>query len=290
MSNIQYPINNKCQTAKKNPAVFKILKLGIFNLKFIGCLSFVIWNCCFLVGCTSEYNLATGRQETLMYSTDKEINLGHAYSKRMEKEYEVVHDVDMNERVEKILDRITAVSDRKDIVYSIKVLDKDDLNAVSLPGGYIYVFKGLLEKTKNDDQLAGIIAHEVGHVTARHAVKRMQAAYSALAIQAVAIATAPKTANGVGLALGTIFTQYSQEDEFEADRLAVKYLKKAGYDTAQMANTLSILREAEKKEPLRPVSYWRTHPHLSSRIAAVNQETTGKIEFKDYLNLTGEKQ
>lgn len=243
-----------------------------------------------LAGCSTEYNLATRQQETLMHSTEKEVKIGEAIAQKIEKKYELVEDVDINEKVQKILNDIVAVCDRKDILYFIKVIDDDEIvNAVSLPGGYIYLFSGLIDKVENDDQLAGVIAHEVAHIAARHSVKRLQASYGAMLLQLAAYETAGgHMASGVNIALSTIFTEYSQKDEFESDILAVKYLRKAGYNPEEMAGFLRVLDEHHKEE-IRSYSYWRTHPGLSKRIAVVNKEVTGKMEFKDYLNLTGEE-
>ncbi|MBF0533077.1 MAG: septum formation protein Maf [Candidatus Omnitrophica bacterium] len=241
---------------------------------------------CGLSACSSEFNLATGKQETLMYDTDKDVNIGDSVDQQILRQYKVVADVDVNERVKGILKRITAVCDRKDFVYFIRILEEKDINAVSLPGGYVYVFSGLIDKVKNDDQLAGVIAHEVGHITARHGVKRQQAAYQALLLQILATRTNGSTAAGVGLALESLFIAYSQEDELEADRLAVKYTKLAGYKPEEINGFFRILKAEQAKEPSRQFSYWRTHPYIAKRIAAVNQAIHGKMEFRDYLNLT----
>ncbi|HQP09847.1 MAG TPA: peptidase, partial [Candidatus Omnitrophota bacterium] len=106
-------------------------------------LVFILWTTMLLQGCTTEYNLATRREESLLYGTEKEVKIGEAIAPKIEEEYAVLSDVDVNERVEAILARIAAVCDRKDLVYFIKVLDDDPINAVSLPGGYVYVFRGL---------------------------------------------------------------------------------------------------------------------------------------------------
>jgi len=242
--------------------------------------------CLSLPACTSEYNLATRRQETLLYSSDKETRMGERMAAGIEKQFKIIEDVDVNERVEKILDRIVAVCDRKDILYFIKVLDEEDINAVSLPGGYVYVFKGLIDKVKSDDQLAGVIAHEVGHINARHAVKRLQASYGAILLQALSIETeSADVAAGVGLAINSMFSEYSQQDEFQADDLGVKYMKKAGFDPNAMVEFLEILRLEQEKAPVRSYSYWRTHPHLSMRIAVINKAIKGEMGFKDYLNI-----
>ncbi|MBF0522709.1 MAG: M48 family metalloprotease [Candidatus Omnitrophica bacterium] len=247
----------------------------------------------FLSGCTTEYNLATDQQETTLYNTDKEVDMGYAFSRQVEKEYKVVEDVDVNERVERILKRIVEVCDRNDIVYFIKVIedkkDKDILNAVSLPGGYVYIFKALYDKVKDDNQLAGVIAHEVGHITARHAVKRLQAAYGAMVLQIASIQAGSSVATGVNLALNTLFSQYSQDDELQADQLSVKYLKRAGFDPKGTVGVLELLKAEEEKAPTMPLSYWRTHPFIAQRIASVDKEISGKLQFRDYLNLTGHR-
>ena len=292
--NTKHEIRNKYKILNSN--VQNGLSVWILNLKIVSDSGFRISNfismlfCCALVGCSTEYNLATQQQETLIYGTDKEVSIGEAVSVRMEQQYDVVTDVDVNERARRVLDRITAVCDRKDIVYFIKVLDidKDTMNAVSLPGGYVYIFKDLFDELETDDQIAGVVAHEVAHITARHAVKRIQNAYGAMILQGLATQSNAKVAQGVNFALISIFSEYSQQDEFEADRLGVKYMKKAGYDPNAMVAVLTKLREDEEKGPAREYSYWRTHPFLSQRISVVNQAIMGKMDFKDYLNLMGE--
>jgi len=241
----------------------------------------------FLTGCATEYNLATGQQETLMYGTEKEVKIGDAVARQVESQFDVVGDVAINQRVEAIMDRISAVADRRDLVYTIRVLDDDAINAVSLPGGYVYLFKGLVDKVKSDDELAGVIAHEVGHITAKHALKRLQASYGFLLLQVAAMESGSSDAvYGVNVLYTTVFLAYSRQDEYEADRLAVKYTQKAGYDPAAMRNVLELLKEENAKH-LRPISYFRTHPYMNERIAALNKEIQGHMKFRDYLNLTG---
>ncbi|OGX07372.1 MAG: hypothetical protein A2Z88_03805 [Omnitrophica WOR_2 bacterium GWA2_47_8] len=241
-------------------------------------------------GCISEYNLATHQEETFLFDDEKEMKVGEAVAKQFDEHYELVADVDVNERVQRILDRIVAVCDRKQLVYTIKVVEEDQMNAVSLPGGYIYVFKKLIDKVKSDDELAGVIAHEVGHVAAKHGMKRLQSSYGYMLLQAMAIASQDAdVVAGVQTAYLTLMLAYSREDEFQADRLGVKYLKAAGYDPNAMAAFLAELQKEQNRGPLHEVNYWRTHPYIPERIAVVNQEVTGKLEFKDYLNLTGQQ-
>ncbi len=251
-------------------------------------LGFLIVTATILAGCATEYNLATQKQETLIYSTEKEIKIGDTIAPKIEAQYDIVTDVDINERVERIFKRIIAICDRKDLVYFIKIIDEDPINAVSLPGGYVYIFRGLIDHIESDDQLAGVIAHEIGHITAKHGVKKMQNAYASMVLQIAAISTGgSKVAAGTNLALTSLFLEHSQQAEFEADRLSVKYLKKAGYDPSAMINFLKIIQAEKNKKALNKFSYWRTHPNISQRISVVNQAVTGELKFRDYLNLTG---
>ncbi len=245
-----------------------------------------------LSSCSTEFNPATGRQETLMYGDDKEAAIGASVALQVEKTMKFNNDVDINARVEGILHKIAAVSDRRDMVYAIRVIeDEDDVaNAFSLPGGYVYVYKGLIDLVASDDQLASVIAHEVAHVTAKHAMKRLQGAYGAMILQGGAIASGNYAlAAGIDLAASSILMKNSRADEYEADALGVKYMRLAGYDPSQMKVMLAKLLEHQAKEPLRPLNYWRTHPYLPQRIAMASQIAAGKADFRDYLNMTGEE-
>ena len=226
-----------------------------------------------------------------MFNTDREIQMGDSMSRAFDKTGKIITDIDVNERVSNILKKIVAVCDRKELLYHIKIVDDDKVNAFSLPGGYVYINKALLDNIKNDDQLACVIGHEVGHITARHSIKKIQSLYGYTFLKVLTVATTRSSdmSRGMDLAFASIFTGYSQEDEFLADKLGIKYAQKAGYNPEGMASFLKKLEEIQQKEPPGQFSYWRTHPFIPQRIAAANQEVTGVLEFKDYLNLIGEK-
>ncbi len=273
---------------------FNVIGLPIAKLssmlKKVGVRTLLVLLAATIAGCATEYNLATQEQETLLYGTEKEIKIGESISKQFEKEFKINTDVDLNERVAQIAGRIAAVCDRQELVYTVRIIDEDKLNAVSLPGGFIYVYRGMIDKSENDDQLACVIAHEFGHITAKHAIKKLQGLYGYTLLKVLAIQSqSADLARGVDLAFASAFTAYSQEDEFMADRLGIKYAQKAGYNPEGMAGSLKVLQKAAAKEPTNEFSYWRTHPYLTQRISAANKAVTGTLEFKDYLNLTGEQ-
>lgn len=259
-------------------------------LKKLDAKVFILLFYLFLSGCSTEYNIVTGKEESYFYSTDKEVAMGQSISKEVEKEYKFIGDPLIQKRVEDIGKKIAAVCDRKEVDYHFFVLDEDEVNAVSLPGGYIYVFKGLVEKVKNDDELAGVLAHEVGHVVARHAIKRLQGeqVYSVLRLLVLAV---PQSANpgAAGNAADLAFTElllgYSREDELLADQLGARYSKLAGYNPQGMITFLEKLDQVNKRQPLAPKSYFKTHPYVPDRIRAVKQELGQGINFDDYINI-----
>jgi MAF protein len=265
--------------------LYRMLKKSGIKIFIYYFLSFVSYLS--LSGCSTEYNIVTGKQESFYYSTDKEVQMGWSISKQVEKEYKVVEDPLMQNRVENIGKKIAAVSDRKDIDYHFMVLDEDEVNAISLPGGYVYVNKGLVDKVDNDDELAGVLAHEVGHIVARHSIKKLQA-LQGYSILRILVAAAPSSGE-VGAASDAAFTElllgYSREDELLADQLGARYAKLAGYDPYAMITFLRKLQEVNRRMPLQPKSYFKTHPYVPDRIRVVKQELGEGVNFDDYINI-----
>jgi predicted Zn-dependent protease len=256
------------------------------ELKVILGLFFILLSSFCISGCSTEYNMVTGEQENYYYSTDREVALGRAMQKQVEKQIKLAEDPLMQKRLEDIGKKIVEVCDRKDINYSFKVLDEDEVNAVSLPGGFVYVNKGLVEKVANDGELASVLAHEVGHIVARHSVKKLQGAYGYTLFRILA-SQAPGGGQ-VGAAADAAFTElilgYSREDELLADKLGARYTKLAGYDPHSMINFLKKLQQVNQRRPLAPKSYFKTHPYVPDRIRIVKQELGESIDFTDYIN------
>ncbi|MDD5477624.1 MAG: Maf and M48 domain-containing protein [Candidatus Omnitrophica bacterium] len=245
-----------------------------------------------LSGCSTEYNLATKQEEKYYYSTDQEVAMGQAINRQLEKELKFSNDPLQKKRVEDIGKKIAAVSDRKEIDYYFQVLDDDTVNAVSLPGGYVYVNSGLLDKVSNDDELACVLAHEVGHIVARHSIKKLQAMQSYSILRLLVAVTPVSGAGEVGSAADAAFTQfllgYSREDELLADQLGTRYAKLAGYNPHAMITFLTKLQDINRRTPLQERSYFKTHPYVPDRIRVVKQELGEQISFGDYINIEQE--
>lgn len=230
----------------------------------------------FLVaGCATLYNPATGKKEFIWINSQTEVALGEGVEAELVKKHPLAREAILQSRVEAIGRRLAKISDRQDIDYKFFVLADEELNALTLPGGFIYVNKGLLN-ILNDAELAYVLGHEIGHVAARHIAKKIQTnmGYQLLlgvAFSAMGGGSAGSTgavAQGVDTVYNLIALSYSRKDEFEADRLAVKYTLRAGFDPYA---SLAALEKIKKEEGpnWKILSYFRTHPYVDERISAL---------------------
>ena len=245
-----------------------------------------------LAGCVrSSFNLATQQEEYTMTSTEKEVDMGRKVARRVLDELPPTLDEPLQERVRAIGQRIVAVCDRQELVYHFTVLQDQEVNAFSLPGGYVFLNEGLIKKAANDDELAGVIAHEVAHIAARHAMKRYESSLGMQIVQLASLAARQGAATqGLSVAMQAAQLAYARGDELEADRLGVKYLKAAGFDPHAMLMFLEKIRALNQRKltylprgVVRP-QYGLTHPFVPERIRAVKEALFGVADYIDYLN------
>jgi MAF protein len=261
------------------------LKMGI-RVFLLACV--LIIPCLALSGCvTREYNIVTGKEEMYFYSDEKEVAMGKSIAQEVEKKIKLVDDPLLQKRVQDIGAKIAAVCDRKDIAYTFKVIDDKEVNAVSLPGGFVYVNKGLIDRITSDDELAGVLGHEVGHITARHSIKKLQSVWGYTLVRLASIFAAGNAGvqNASDLAFTELSLGYSRQDELLADQLAARYAARAGYNPKAMLSFLNKLEQIERLKPISPPVYWKTHPNTPDRIRVVKQEMGEPMNFKDFINI-----
>ncbi len=249
-------------------------------------------------GCVeSHFNLATQKQDYSFTSDTREVSVGRKIAAKVEKENPPVADAALQEKVDAMGQKLAAVSDRKDLVYHFAVIDdpksdEDIVNAFSLPGGYVFLYNDLVKKTTSDDELAGVIAHEIAHIAARHSVQRQESGIGASLAQIAAIVTRNgPAATGLNVALQATMLAHAREDELQADKLGVKYMKEAGFNPEGMLSFLRTMQEVHKSEStylprgvVKP-SYAYTHPGVPERIASIKEELYGVADYIDYLNV-----
>ncbi|MDP2938894.1 MAG: M48 family metallopeptidase [Candidatus Omnitrophota bacterium] len=230
--------------------------------------------CIFLYGCATVYNPATQKHEFILIDTKSEVSLGKSLSQQIAKEFKISDDLQLSNRLKKIANKIAEVSDRQDLEYHFFVIDDKELNAFAIPGGNVYVNTGILNAA-NDDELAAVVAHEVGHIAARHSVKKLQAVLGYQIVMSIALrgASSLDIANAVDVVFELITLGYSREDERLADKLAIKYTYKSGFNPKGMVTFLYKLdAEAKKKGRGYHLVFLSSHPPLEERIKNMNKE------------------
>ena len=218
------------------------------------------------------FNCVLGMQspvEAGLISKSQEISMGKDVAAQLEAKYGVVQDDDLQARVNNIGQRIVAVSGRQDLEYSFKVLNSDEVNAMAVPGGFIYVFKGLLDFMPSDDELAGVLGHEVGHIVKRHSVKQVekQLAFTLLTL----ILTKGQGFILADATMQALMAGYSRSDEREADEQGFTLTNKAGFNPYSMLITVSKLQDLADANGNPGFGLFSTHPEPEVRIERVNK-------------------
>lgn len=222
-------------------------------------------------GCSQSEQIKPRTDNVWMYSEAKEIEIGASVAKEVEREFSMDTHPELGEYIDQVGQALVKVSDRPKIRYTFKVLDSPIPNAFAVPGGYIYITRGILGVIDDEAELAGIIGHEIGHVAARHSVKRLQnGTLAQIAMVALAIAGSNYVSGEMFSAINDAYTLivlgYSRGDEYQADLLGAKYLYRSGYDPEGMVGAMEGLLELETRDPLQSEEYLRSHPFTSERI------------------------
>ena len=220
-----------------------------------------------LLGCVATG--PGGKRSLIIVPTRQEVAIGARMAEEVEAAETVLADTAWQTYVAQVGRRIVAVCDRTDIQYHFTVIESDQVNAFAAPGGWIYIYTGLLVRMENEAELAAVLAHEVSHVVARHGIKRLQAAMGVtLAYRLVFGEDASEALEAaVGIGMGLLFAGYSRDAEREADRFGLEYMVRAGYDpegAVTMFEKLAAMGDAESGNVFEALA--RSHPETQERI------------------------
>jgi predicted Zn-dependent protease len=256
-----------------------------------------------LAGCA--VNPATGKTDFVMMSEQQEIDLGRNYAQEIAKQYPRYADEKLQAYVQRVGERVARHSHRSNLAYSFTVIDSPDINAFAIPGGHIYIHRGLMAYLGSEAELAAVLGHEVGHVTARHSVRQQSqsTAWNILG-QAVAIGTGVGAAGDITNVLGGAFVRgYGRDMELEADGFGAQYLARSGYDPGAMIGVVKVLKNQEdfardealaKGQEVAPAGYhglFDTHPDNDTRLRQVVASATpliagqGEVGRDTYLQM-----
>jgi hypothetical protein len=226
------------------------------------------------------------------YSIESEIRMGKEYATQIEASLKLVTDPTINEYINRVGQNLVRNSDAK-VPFTIKVVDSDVINAMALPGGFFYVNSGLILAADNEAELAGVMAHEIAHVAARHTTRQLTRYqfinYASLPLIFVGggIGLAAREAAGIGIPM--TFLKFSRGFEAEADYLGIQYMYKAGYDPNEFVNFFEKIQAQEKKKPGSMAKVFTDHPQTPDRITKSQEEIATILPAKDqYIETTSE--
>jgi predicted Zn-dependent protease len=228
------------------------------------------------------------------YSIEKEIALGKQLAQEVERSSKLIDDPVVTEYVNRVGQNLVRNSDAR-VPFTIKVIDSDEVNAFALPGGFFYVNSGLILRAQEESELAGVMAHEISHVTARHGTKNatkgemMQLATIPLMLLGPAGWAGYGLYEGLNIAIPLTYLKFSRDSEREADFLGLEYMYKAGYDPNAFVTFFERIQADEKRRPGTIPKVFSTHPPTPDRIEAAQKEIARILPNKpEYIVTTSE--
>jgi len=252
-----------------------------------------------LAGCAQ--NPASGQQDFVMMSEAQEVSAGRDADADVRKQYKVYESAALQDYVNSVGQKIAQHSHRPSLPYHFTVLDTPEVNAFALPGGYVYITRGILAYLNSEAELAAVLGHEIGHVTARHSVRQASATQATGIGMAIASIFVPQiNSSNLGQTLaGALLSGYGRDHELEADRLGAEYLARTEYDPHAMIEVISALKNQELldaeiarqegREPRRYHGLFATHPDNDTRLQQVVDESrhltvaNPKVGYAEFL-------
>mgnify|MGYP003575510403 FL=1 len=235
-------------------------------------------------------NPVTGKRQVALISEEQEIAMGKEADPQIVAQYGLYEDANLQAFINQKGKEMAAISHRPGLDYQFRIVDSDILNAFAVPGGYVYFTRGIMAHFNNEAEFAGVLGHEIGHITARHSVSQQSRQILGQIGLIGAMVVSPELAQfgeAASQGLGLLFLKYGRDAERQSDDLGVEYSSKIGYDAQQMAGFFNTLqRQGEQSGAAELPSFLSTHPNPGDRNVDVAKAAT---EWKQKLGLTSVK-
>jgi len=241
----------------------------------------------FVISCA--VNPVTGKRQLMLMSEEQEIQLGKSYDPQVVATFGEYPDKNLATYVQAKGVDIGKISHRPKLEYHVRVLDSPVINAFAVPGGYVYLTRGILAQLNNEAELMGVMSHEIGHIAARHTVSRQSKQTLGQLVLIGGMIASEKFAQYAQYAMEgmqLLFLRFSRDDEREADRLGVEYSSKMGYDAHKMADFFKVLDKMSLSEGEGGIpTFMSTHPDPGDRYTSVNEKASAwqaKLKFSEW--------
>ena len=232
-------------------------------------------------------NPVTGKKQVVLMSEAQEIAMGQEADPQIIAQYGLYEDKALQDFITQKGKAMAAISHRPDLDYHFRVVDSEVINAFAVPGGYVYFTRGIMAHFNNEAQFAGVLGHEIGHITARHSVIQQRNAMLGQVGLIAGMVISPELgqfAQQASQGLSLLFLKFGRDDERQSDQLGVEYSSKIGYDAHYMADFFTTLERSSKQSGAEELpDFMSSHPNPGSRNVTVNKLAT---EWKQKLNLT----
>ncbi len=221
-------------------------------------------------------------------SVQQEVAIGNEYHQQLQNELPLIEDAAAVAAFREAVAPLRRAADRQDLTWTFDIVNSDQVNAFAVPGGHIYVFRGLIERASGYDEFAGAVAHEIAHVDLRHSAEQMGQANAAnigVNLAYIVLGRQPGTAEqaAVGVAGSAVFAKFSRDDEREADSVAVRSLTEAGIDPGGLPRMFRKLEAIAQREPNKVEQWFSSHPMPAERIANTERVIQNDAEARRLL-------
>ncbi|HEX2716411.1 MAG TPA: M48 family metallopeptidase [Gemmatimonadaceae bacterium] len=210
-------------------------------------------------------------------SQQQEVEMGTQYAQQINAQLPIVDDAELNRYINVLGDSVARLADNRELDWHFYIVDAPEVNAFAVPGGFIYVNRGLIERTTQMDELAGVLGHEIGHVTRRHSVKQMEKANNAnigvtLACVLTSICNSDAAQAAIQVGGAAVFARFSRQDEAEADVEGIKNVVRANISPEGIPTMFEKLLQERRNSPSGVEAWFITHPLEEDRIAATRAQ------------------
>lgn len=267
--------SNNLEGIKQTKPLFDLeIDMKKYKMKLKNSINLLMFACIMLLVSSCSRNPVTGKREIVLMSESQEISMGKGYDPQVIATYGVYEDAELQKFITAKGKEMAAISHRPQLPYEFKVVDSPVVNAFAVPGGFVYFTRGIMAHFNNEAEFAGVLGHEIGHITARHSVQQQTKQMLGQLVFIGGLIVSEDFRNFADLAsqgMGLLFLKFGRDDESQSDELGVDYSSEIGYDAVEMAGFFNTLKRMRGDSGSATPTFMSTHPDPADRFNKVQE-------------------